>query len=103
MDSSTSSIISNDENVRSSRFSNKTRTRQGCEIFPSCFMPSSPGPQDVDSGSDSGSDNSDLSSIHGLDRNDNNYNGMESNQRYGGNRRMEAGSLSNRMFGLVEL
>ncbi|KAJ0716220.1 putative transcription factor C2H2 family [Helianthus annuus] len=90
MDSSTSSIISNDENVLSSRFSNKTRTRQGCEIFPSCFMPSSPGPQDDDSRSDSGSDNSDLSSIHGLDRNDNNYNGMESNRRYGGNRRMEA-------------
>ncbi|KAI3828648.1 hypothetical protein L1987_02756 [Smallanthus sonchifolius] len=87
LESSTSSIISNDDNILSSSFSNKTKTRQGCELFPSCFMPSFPGPQDDDS--DSGSDNSDVSSIHELGQNGNNNSGMESNQHFG-NRRMEA-------------
>lgn len=93
-ESSTSSIISNDEDLRCSRFSNKTKTRQGCELFPSCFMPTSPGPRD----SDSDSDNSDVSSIHELGQNGN-HNGIESNGNlfspinasgYGGHRRMEA-------------
>nr|XP_043629425.1 uncharacterized protein LOC122600736 isoform X2 [Erigeron canadensis] len=90
-ESSTSSIISNDDDHQSGRYGTKTKTRQGCELFPSCFMPSSPGPRDDDSDSDS--DNSDVSSIHDLGRNSN-YNGLESNGNLfsprNGNRRMEA-------------
>ncbi|XP_076948925.1 uncharacterized protein LOC143621371 [Bidens hawaiensis] len=73
VESSTSSVISNDDN--------KSKIRQGCEIFPSCFMPASPGPHDDDSNSGSGSDNSELSSIHELDRDGNTNYGMESNRR----------------------
>ncbi|KAL8264006.1 hypothetical protein R6Q59_022136 [Mikania micrantha] len=98
-ESSTRSIISNDDHLHSSHSSNKTKSRYGCELFPSCFMPVSPGPQDNDSNSDSGSDNSDASSIHGLDPNGINNNGIESNGSifhprngygFGGNRRMES-------------
>ncbi|KAK9077845.1 hypothetical protein SSX86_006183 [Deinandra increscens subsp. villosa] len=96
---STSSIMSNDEHIHSSRFSRKTKIRSGCELFPSCFMPMSPGRRDDDSNSDSGSDDSDASSIHELGLNADNNDGMESNgdvfyprngSRYGGNRRMES-------------
>ncbi|KAJ9536834.1 hypothetical protein OSB04_029567, partial [Centaurea solstitialis] len=74
-ESSSSSIISNDDDLPSNRFGNRTKTRHGCEIFPSCFLPMSPGPRDHDSDSDS--DNSDVSSIHELGNNNNN--GVESN------------------------
>ncbi|KAK9067863.1 hypothetical protein SSX86_011974 [Deinandra increscens subsp. villosa] len=90
LESSTSSIMSNDDH--SSRSSNKSKSHQGCELFPSCFMPRSSRPHDDDS--DSGSDNSELSSIHELGQNDNNNNRMESNQHLysprNGYRRMEA-------------
>lgn len=79
-ESSTSSVISNDD-IQSSRSANKSKTRQGCDIFPSCLMPMSPEHRD----DDSDSDNSDASSIRELGRYDNN-NGIESNR----NRRMEA-------------
>ncbi|KAK1417752.1 hypothetical protein QVD17_26886 [Tagetes erecta] len=91
VESSASSTVSHDDRRHSGRFSNKSKTRQGCEIFPSCFMPSSPGPQDEES--DSGSDNSDLSSIHELGRNGNDDQHLFSPRNgpgYGGNRRMEA-------------
>ncbi|MFS7923264.1 putative transcription factor C2H2 family [Helianthus anomalus] len=88
-ESSTSSIVSNDDHPHSRHYSKKTRIRHGCEIFPSCFMPMSPGPRDDDSnsnsdsgsgsGSGSGSDNSDASSIHELGPNGNDDNGTESN------------------------
>ncbi|KVH91611.1 Zinc finger, RING/FYVE/PHD-type [Cynara cardunculus var. scolymus] len=74
-ESSSSSIISNDDDLHSNRFGNRTKTRQGCELFPSCFLPMSPGPRGHDSDSDS--DNSDVSSIHELGNNNNN--GVESN------------------------
>ncbi|KAD6453702.1 hypothetical protein E3N88_08408 [Mikania micrantha] len=93
--SSASSIISNDDNLISSRSINKTNTRQGCEFFPSCFMPTSPQPQDSDFYTDS--DNSDVSSIHELGPDGNNNNGTETSQRVfsprngsGYNRRVEA-------------
>ncbi|GKE49583.1 hypothetical protein Tco_1480841, partial [Tanacetum coccineum] len=70
-ESSTSSVISNDD-IQSSRSANKSKTRQGCDIFPSCLMPMSPEHRDSDS------DNSDASSIREP--------GIESNR----NRRMEA-------------
>ncbi|KAL7596296.1 hypothetical protein Lser_V15G30008 [Lactuca serriola] len=91
-ESSSSSIISNDEDLHSNR-STKTKTRVGCEPFPSCFMPrsSSHAPQH----DDSDSDNSDISSIHELsgDAIANNNGSLFSPRnasRYGGNRRMES-------------
>ncbi|XP_071730548.1 uncharacterized protein [Rutidosis leptorrhynchoides] len=74
-ESSTSSMISNDDDLHSSRIVNKTKNRQGCELFP-CFIPTSLGPQDENSDSDS--DDSDVSSIRELGRNSNN-NGTELN------------------------
>ncbi|PWA97120.1 zinc finger, RING/FYVE/PHD-type [Artemisia annua] len=79
-ESSTSSVISNDD-IQSSRSANRSKTRQGCDIFPSCLMPVSPEHRD----DDSDSDNSDASSIRELGQYDYN-NGIEPNR----NRRMEA-------------
>lgn len=92
-ESSTSSIISIDDDLHSNRSTNRPKTRVGCEPFPSCFMPRSHEQQD----NDSDSDNSDLSSIHELSRdgNGNNNNGSlfspRNGSRYGGNsnRRLE--------------
>lgn len=93
-ESSTSSIISNEDSLHSNHSTNRTKTRVGCEPFPSCFMPRSHEPQE----NDSDSDNSDISSIHELSRNGNdndNNNGIllfspRNGSRFGGNnRRME--------------
>lgn len=91
-ESSTSSIVSNDDHLRSRRFSNKGRTRHGCQFIRSCFMPMSPRRQDNDSNSDSGSssDNSDASSIHELGPDGNNNSEIRNGFGYGGNRRMQA-------------
>ncbi|KAL4565175.1 hypothetical protein LXL04_029260 [Taraxacum kok-saghyz] len=85
-ESSTSSIISNDENDLHSN--HRTKTRVGCDPFPSCFMPRSHVPPHHDSDSDT-DNNSDISSIHELHRDPNNNGSLFSPRNGHNNRRME--------------